>query len=82
MPIGKLLGVRKVSFTAQDGGVVSGHNIFVSQAINPEFGRGESVEKVFVSDAHHLDFDSFSIGDRVLLDFNSRGKFGALTKLK
>lgn len=82
MPIGKLLGYRKTSFQGDNGDTVSGHTIFVGSDIPAGSGVGMSVDRVFVHDNYHVDFSQFAVGDRVLLDFNSRGKFAALTKLK
>lgn len=47
----KIIGYRKADFTTKDGVEVTGYNAYIATEIDPRFGAGVAVERVYLSDA-------------------------------
>lgn len=70
----KVVGIRNVDFTAQDGNKISGMSIYCSYEITKN-GEGYAVEKIFLSDRKMNDCGYVpSVGDEVNITYNRFGK--------
>lgn len=47
----KIIGYRKADFKTKDGVEVTGYNAYIATEIDPRFGAGVAVERVYLSDA-------------------------------
>lgn len=47
----KIVGYRKADFKTKDGVEVTGYNAYIATEIDPRFGAGVAVERVYLSDA-------------------------------
>lgn len=47
----KIIGYRKADFTTKDGVEVTGYNAYIATEIDPRYGKGDAVERVYLSDA-------------------------------
>lgn len=66
----KLLGLRKLDFTADDKSSVKGCQLFISY---PEEGvEGEQTDKLFIRDG--FDLPALKPGDTLEITFNRKGR--------
>jgi len=67
----ELTGYRKLDFTAQDGSVVKGTQLFIS--FSDEDVVGSKTEKVFIRDGMPLPA-GMKPGDAISIEFDMKGK--------
>lgn len=77
----KVVGIRKVDFTAKDGNRISGVSLFGSYPITKN-GEGYSVDKIFLSDKKMADCGYFpEVGDEIIVNYNRFGKVDSIAPL-
>lgn len=77
----KIVGIRNVDFTAEDGNRISGVSLYCSYEITKN-GSGFAVDKIFVSDGKLRDaMYTPDVGDDVQVHYNRFGKVEAVTPL-
>lgn len=77
----KVVGIRKVDFTAQDGNRISGVSLFCSYPITKN-GEGFAVDKIFLSDKKMADCGYFpEVGDEIGVNYNRFGKVDSIVPL-
>ena len=75
----KVIGIRNVSFDAQDGKHISGVSLFCSYPITKN-GFGVGVDKIFLSDAK-LGYCGYmpELGDEINVTYNRFGKVDSVS---
>ena len=76
-----LFGYERNNFTVKDGSIICGYNIYMATPITSSDGKGNSAERVYISDAK---LDRFGVkledllGKEVNIIYNKYGKIAAL----
>lgn len=69
-----VIGIKSVSFTAQDGKAISGTSFYLAEPIEKD-GEGVAVSKVFISAEKMIRLDFIPhVGDLVSPRYNRYGK--------
>ena len=74
----KIIGIRKSDFPTKTGEMIKGYKVYVSDAIDPRHGQGQSAEHFYLSErklSMMNGIDPFSLlGHEVKLYYNRYGK--------
>ena len=66
----KLIGYERNDFTVKNSGeVITGYNIYMSRSITQERGKGQAVERFYMTDAK-LNSNGFDLGGALGKDVN------------
>lgn len=77
----KIVGIRNVDFTAQDGSHIVGVSLYCSYEITRN-GAGYAVDKVFVSENKLRDvMYRPEVGDEIVVNYNRFGKVESISPL-
>ena len=79
----RLIGFERADFVAKDtGAAVTGCNVYLSRPVVAERGKGQAVERVYVTDAraaeNGIDLNSL-VGKDVVVNYTRRGKIQSIT---
>lgn len=47
----KIIGYQRADFEGEDGKQVKGNSVYIATAINPHFGAGVRVERLYLTDS-------------------------------
>lgn len=77
----KVVGIRKVDFTAQDGNRICGVSMYCSYPITKN-GDGFAVDKIFLSDNKMSSCGYYpEVGDEIGVNYNRFGKVESVFEL-
>lgn len=77
----KVIGIRHMSFKGNDGEMVNGTNVYLTEPLAKEDGEGLFCERIFVSDRiwSGLTYRP-KVGDEVIIRYTRSGKCGDIEK--
>ena len=73
----KLIGVERSNFSTADGKAITGCNVYIARDIAPTKGKGQAVERIYISDAkaEKMEIDlTASVGKEIQAYYNKYGK--------
>lgn len=77
----KVIGIRHMSFKGNDGEMVSGTNLYLTEPLAKEDGEGQSCERLFLSERVFSGLTHKPrVGDEVIVRYNRYGKCADIEK--
>lgn len=77
----KVIGMRRVDFSAQDGNRITGYSLYCTFPIG-KGGTGEGCDKIFLSDNKIAQSNYLpQVGDEINVSYNRFGKVDAVIPL-
>ena len=81
----KIIGYKRTNFKSQDGVEITGFNVYVENEINPQYGNGVQVDRIYLSDKK-LERESISLDElldkEVKIYYNRYGKPDSIVLVK
>ena len=78
----KIIGFERSDFSTADGKSITGCNVYISRDIAPGKGKGQAVERIYLSDAkaEKMGIDlAADVGKNIQVFYNRFGKVDQIT---